>query len=86
VLNEYNGTKREKSMAASPTNPAGFTMPRTQRKSDDSLIAYAKTLGFVVQGTDEHSSVDIAKGQDLILISGSVDDRSEHRRGHWDVE
>jgi len=48
-------------------------MRQTQRGDDDGVIAYLKTLGFVVQGTDEYSSVYIAKGKDLVLMSESGD-------------
>jgi hypothetical protein len=48
-------------------------MRQTQRGDDDGVIAYLKILGFVVQGTDEYSSVYIAKGKDLILMSESGD-------------
>lgn len=73
VLYVYNRTKLEKAMAATPVDPSRVLLLKTQRRNDDGVIALLKTMGFVVEGTDEYSSVDRVKGKDLILISESVD-------------
>ena len=73
VLYVYNRTKLEKTMAATPVDTTRTAMMRTQRSNDDKVVAYLKSMGFAVVPTDEYSSVDLAKGKDLILISESVD-------------
>jgi hypothetical protein len=73
VLYVYNQTKLEQARAANPPNPTRLALIETQRANDKRVIAFLESLGFVVTGANESSSVDAAKGEDLILISESVD-------------
>lgn len=73
VLYVCNLTKLEKAKAASPLDPKRVTQLQTWRDNDMKVVAFLQSLGFKVRQTDEYSSVDLAKGQDLILISESVD-------------
>ncbi len=68
-----NLTKLEKAKAAQPLDPKRVQQLQTWRDNDLKAVAYLQSLGFKVRMTDEYSSPDLAKGQDLILISESVD-------------
>ena len=73
VLYVCNLTKLEKAKAATPADPKRIATLQTWRDNDQKVVAFLQSLGFKVRQTDEYSSVDEAKGQDLILISESVD-------------
>jgi hypothetical protein len=68
-----NLTKLEKAKAAQPIDPKRVQQLQTWRDNDLKAVAYLQSLGFKVRMADEYSSPDLAKGQDLILISESVD-------------
>lgn len=68
-----NLTKLEKAKAAQPLDPKRVQQLQTWRDNDLKAVTYLQSLGFKVRMTDEYSSPDLAKGQDLILISESVD-------------
>jgi hypothetical protein len=68
-----NLTKLEKAKAAQPLDPKRVQQLQTWRDNDLKAVAYLQSLGFKVRMTDEYSPPDLAKGQDLILISESVD-------------
>lgn len=72
VLYVYNRTKLEKMFAIPSADPARIARFKTQGSNDEKVIAVLQSLYFVVQGIDQYSSVDLAKGKDLILISESV--------------
>lgn len=73
VLYVCNLTKLEKARLAVPVDPKRVATLQTWRDNDAKVVAFLRTLGFKVHQVDEYSSVDAAKGQDLILISESVD-------------
>lgn len=68
-----NLTKLEKAKAAQPIDPKRVQQLQTWRDNDLKAVAYLQSLGFKVRMADEYSSPDLAKGQDLIVISESVD-------------
>lgn len=68
-----NLTKLEKAKAAQPLDPKRVQQLQTWRDNDLKAVAYLQSLGFKVRMADEYSSPDLAKGQDLIVISESVD-------------
>jgi hypothetical protein len=73
VLYVFNETKLEKARLAVAADPKRIATLQTWRDNDMKVVAFLESLGFKVREADEYSSVDAAKGQDLILISESVD-------------
>ncbi|QUD89599.1 hypothetical protein [Phenylobacterium montanum] len=74
VLYVCNLTKLEKARAATPPpEPKRIAALQSWRDNDMKAVAFLQSLGFKVRQVDEYSSVDEARGQDLILISESVD-------------
>jgi hypothetical protein len=75
LLYVYNQTKLEKARAAvpPPADPARIPTLERWRSNDRKAIEYLQSLGFTVTGKDEYSPVEAAAGQDLIVISESVD-------------
>ena len=71
----YNQTKLEKARAAvpPPADPARIPTLERWRNNDNKVIAYLQSLGFTVTRNDENSPVEATIGQDLIVISESVD-------------
>jgi len=73
VLYVGNLTKLEKAKAAIPIDPKRVAQLQSWRDNDLKAVSFLQSLGFKVRQTDEYSAVDLAKGQDLIIISESVD-------------
>jgi hypothetical protein len=73
VLYVFNETKLEKARLATPVDPKRIAALETWRNNDMKVVAFLKSLGFKVREVDERTPADAAKGQDLVLISESVD-------------
>jgi hypothetical protein len=74
VLYVHNQTKLERARAAVPAPDAKrIAALEAWRKSDDHAMAYLTSLGFVVAKANESTPLDAARGQDLIIISETVD-------------
>jgi hypothetical protein len=73
VLYVYNQTKLEKARTTEPLDPKRIATLETWRSNDEKAMAFLRTLGFAVTGTNEATPAEAAKGQDLIIISESVD-------------
>jgi hypothetical protein len=68
-----NMTKLEKARKAEPVDPKRVAQLETWRRNDDKTVAYLRTLGFRVRQVDENAPETAANGEDLIVISESVD-------------
>ena len=53
--------------------PSAWPHWRTWRRNDLALVAWLKSLGFRVKQADEHAPVAETRGQDLIIVSETVD-------------
>jgi len=73
VLFVFNKTKLEKVRAAVPADAARIASLETWRKNDLDIAAYLQSLGFKVTQVDEHAPPAATAGQDLIVISETVD-------------
>lgn len=75
VVYVYNRSKLEKAraMVPPPADPKRIPALESWRSNDRQAIAMLQAMGFIVSETDEFSSLDAVKGQDLIVISESVD-------------
>ena len=70
----YNQIKLEKSRKAEPGDPKRIAQLESWRKNDEDAMQFLRSLGFTVSGSSEATPVDAAvKGQDLVIISESVD-------------
>jgi hypothetical protein len=68
-----NMTKLEKARKADPVDPKRVAQLETWRRNDDKAVAFLRSLGFKVSQVDEYSPETAANGQNLIVISESVD-------------
>lgn len=73
VLYVSNLTKLEKARLAMPLDAKRVATLETWRRNDDKVVGYLQSLGFRVTKVDEHAPPSATRGQDLILISESVD-------------
>jgi hypothetical protein len=70
----YNQIKLEKASKAEPGDPKRIAQLESWRKNDEDAMQFLRSLGFMVSGASEATPVDAAvKGQDLVIISESVD-------------
>ncbi len=68
-----NMTKLEKARAVATTDPKRIAQLETWRRNDEMVVSYLKSFGFKVKQVDEYKPDTEANGQDLIVISESVD-------------
>jgi hypothetical protein len=73
ALYVYNQTKLEKARSAEPTDPQRIAQLQSWRKNDDDAMQFLRSLGFMVTGANEATPVDAVKGQDIVIISETVD-------------
>ncbi len=73
VLYVFNRTKLEGARVASPVDPKRVATLETWRRNDLAVVAWLRGLGFRVREADEHAAVADTRGQDLIIVSESVD-------------
>lgn len=73
VLYVANLTKLEKARRTVPLDAKHVATLETWRRNDDKVVGYLQSLGFRVTKVDEHAAAAATRGQDLILISESVD-------------
>jgi hypothetical protein len=55
-----------------PPTPAQLAAAQTRRSDDERHMEFIRSLGFEVTESDDQSSVERAKGMDLIVISESI--------------
>ncbi len=73
VLYVANMTKLEKARATAQSDPKRIPSLEAWRRNDMAVVAYLGKLGLRVKQVDEFAPAEVARGQDLILISESVD-------------
>ena len=73
VFYVYNRTKLEKAKTAAPADPKRIVQLEEWRNNDTKAMAFLESLGFVVTGASELTPVESSTGQDLIIISETVD-------------
>ncbi len=73
VLYVENETKLEAARLAVPLDPKRVAQLETWRRNDDKAVAYLQSLGFRVRRAGEHAPDSATDGQQLIVISESVD-------------
>ena len=73
VLYVANMTKLEKARATPQADPKRIPALEAWRRNDLAVVAYLQSLGLRVKPVDENAPAEMARGQDLILISESVD-------------
>ncbi len=73
VIYVFNRTKLELALKAAPLDPKRVTQLKLWRSADEAAAAELRSMGFKVALADEHSSLEATRGQDLIVISESVD-------------
>lgn len=73
ALYVFNRSKLELARQAAPLDPKRIAQLETWRNADEAAITALQSMGFKVALADEHSPVTTTRGQDLIVISESVD-------------
>ncbi len=73
VLYVYNQIKLEKARTAEAADPKRIAQLESWRKNDENAMQFLRSLGFMVTGANEATPVDEAKGEDLVIISETVD-------------
>ncbi len=73
VLYVANMTKLEKARANVQSDPKRIPNLQAWRRNDLAVVAYLQSLGLRVKQVDEFAPAEVARGQNLILISESVD-------------
>src|SRR5258708_25659336 len=73
VFYVHNQIKLEKAKATVPQDPKRVAQLDEWRDNDNKAMAYLKSLGFVVTTANESTPVEASNGQDLIIISETVD-------------
>lgn len=73
ILYVFNRTKLEGARLAMPLDPKRVGTLETWRRNDLACEKWLRGLGFHVTDADEHASLSETRGQDLIIISESVD-------------
>lgn len=73
ALYVFNRTKLELARKMALVDPKRMAQLEAWRQADEAAIAALQSLGFKVTLADEHSAIQTTRGQDLVLISESVD-------------
>ena len=73
VLYVFNRTKLESARAATPLDPKRVMTLETWRRNDLAVVDWLHGLGFHVREADEHAPSTETAGQDLIIVSETVD-------------
>jgi hypothetical protein len=73
VLYLYNQVKLDQARAAEPRDPKRIAQLELWRRNDEDAMRYLQSLGFAVTRGSDTTPASAAAGQDLVIISESVD-------------
>ena len=73
VIYVFNRTKLEGARLTVPLDSKRIGTLETWRRNDIAFVEWLRGLGFRVKEADEHASLAETRGQDLIVVSESVD-------------